>query len=59
MIGRLLKLFVLIAVAYGLIRWLFTSRQKIQLHEGAKTLAQALVISGLLAVVWHLAGGHR
>lgn len=52
MLGRLLKLFLLLFVAYGLVRWLFSSRQKAQLHEWVSTLALALVITSALAAGW-------
>jgi len=52
MLGRLLKLFLLLFVAYGLVRWLFTSRQKAVLHEWVSTLALALLAASAVAVGW-------
>ncbi|KZE33507.1 protein MIGRI [Crenobacter luteus] len=57
--GRLFKLFVLIAVGYALARWLLSSRQKAALGEGARTLAQALLLSALLTFLWQLFAGAR
>ncbi|TCP13061.1 hypothetical protein EV683_10786 [Crenobacter luteus] len=57
--GRLFKLFVLIAVGCALARWLLSSRQKAALHEGTKTLAQALLLSALLTFLWQLFAGAR
>lgn len=59
MSGRLFKLFVLIAVGYALARWLLGSRQRRALGEGARTLAQALLVSALLTFLWHLFAGAR
>jgi hypothetical protein len=56
MLGRLLKLFLLLLVAYGLVRWLFTSRQKAVLHEWVSTLALALLITSVLAAGWYWYG---
>jgi hypothetical protein len=60
MLGRLLKLFLLFFLAYGLIRWLLTSRQRAVLHDWARTLALALLLTSALAVIWHIwSGGQR
>ena len=52
MLGRLFKLFLLLFVAVGLLRWLLTSRQKAVLHEWVRTLALALLLTSALVVGW-------
>lgn len=59
MLGRLSKLFLLFFVAYGLLHWLLTSRQKAVLHEWARTLALALLLVAAASVGWFLWSGRR
>ncbi len=56
MIGRLFRLFLLLAVLALLLRWLLNRQQRQTIREFVRTLAIALLLSSLLMLGLSLAG---
>ncbi len=56
MIGRLFRLFLLLAVLALIVRWLLNHRQRQTIREFVRTLAIALLLSSLLMMGLSLAG---
>jgi len=56
MIGRLFRLFLLLAVLALIVRWLLNHRQRQTIREFVRTLAIALLLSSLLMLGLSLAG---
>ena len=55
MIGRLFRLFLLLAVLALIVRWLLNHRQRQTIREFVRTLAIALLLSSLLMLGLSLA----
>lgn len=56
MIGRLFRLFLLLAVLALIVRWLLNRQQRQTVREFVRTLAIALLLSSLLMLGLSLAG---